>query len=115
MKKKMEFVEPVIFEIPPLCRPQATPTTPMNKSMTPWKIQTLNVTNRGQSTSETIIANRIRPIQPWPWWPLKAGPTTYRQLLVIPIGSTRVPVTKRPQRASPGLHTVMTTDIQQPQ
>ena len=113
MKMKMESVDPVTFEIPPLCRLQAI-TTPMNKSMTPWKIQTLNVTNRGRLTSETTTANLIRPIQPRPWWPPKAGPTTYRQLWVIPIGSTRVPVTKRPQRASPGLHTVMTTDIQQP-
>ena len=113
MKRKM----PVTFEIPPLCRPQAI-TTPVIKSMTPGKIQTLlNVTNRGRLTSETTIANLIRPIQPiqpWPWRPLKAGPTTYRQLLVIPIGSTRVSVIKRPQRASLGLHIVMTTDIQQP-
>ena len=113
MKRKM----PVTFEIPPLCRPQAI-TTPVIKSMTPGKIQTLlNVTNRGRLTSETTIANLIRPIQPiqlWPWRPPKAGPTTYRQLLVTPIGSMRVSVTKRPQPVSPGLHTVMTTDIQQP-
>ena len=112
MKRKM----PVTFEIPPLCRPQAI-TTPVNKSMTPWKILNLNVTNGSRSTSETTIANLIRPIQPiqpWPWRPPKAGPTTYRRLWVIPIGIGWGPVTKQLQRASPGLHTVMTTDIQQP-
>ena len=112
MRRKM----PVTFEIPPLCRPQAI-TTPVIKSMTPGKVQTLIVTNKGRLTSETTIANLtrpIQPIQPWPWRPPKAGLTTYRQLLVTPIGSTRVSVIKRPQRASLGLHIVMTTDIQQP-